>query len=128
MNALVGCPKTDLDTPALLVDLDTLEANIERMAGTFRAAGVGWRPHTKGIKVPQIAQRLLDAGALGITCAKLGEAEVMADAGISDIVIANQIVGATKARRLAELRPRADVVVAVDSPSNVAELDAAMQA
>jgi D-serine deaminase-like pyridoxal phosphate-dependent protein len=111
-----------------MVDLATMEANIERMASTFRAAGVGWRPHTKGIKVPSIAHQLLRAGALGITCAKLGEAEVMAAAGVDDILIANQVVGAAKVRRLAELRPRADVIVAVDSPINVGELDAAAQA
>jgi D-serine deaminase-like pyridoxal phosphate-dependent protein len=125
---VIGCAKEELDTPALLVDLSTMEANIARMAETFRAAGVGWRPHTKGIKVPEIAHRLLQAGAFGITCAKLGEAEVMAAAGIRDILIANQVVGATKVRRLAELRAQADVVVAVDSLVNVAELDAAARA
>jgi len=114
--------KTALDTPALLVDLDALDANIARMAGCFRQHGVNWRPHTKGIKVPQIAQRLIDAGAIGITCAKLGEAEVMAAHGIKDILIANQIVGAQKIARLVALRPRCDVIVAVDSEDNVAML------
>src|SRR2546421_5562382 len=117
-----GQEKTALDTPALLVDLDALDANITRMADCFRRHGVSWRPHTKGIKVPQIAQRLLDAGAIGITCAKLGEAEVMAAAGIKDILIANQIVGAQKIARLTELRRRCDVIVAVDSEDNVAAL------
>src|SRR6185295_14707010 len=86
-----GCDKLDLDTPALLLDLDVMERNMARMAATFRAAGVGWRPHTKAIKVPALAHKLIEAGALGVTCAKLGEAEVMAKGGIHDILIANQI-------------------------------------
>jgi len=120
--------KTALDTPALLVDLDALDANIARMAECFRRHGVNWRPHTKGIKVPQIAQRLIDAGAIGITCAKLGEAEVMAGAGFKDILIANQIVGAQKIARLTELRRGCDVIVTVDSADNVAALSDAARA
>src|SRR5256885_7411409 len=120
--------KTALDTPALLVDLDALDANIARMADCFRRHGVNWRPHTKGIKVPQIAQRLIDIGAIGITCAKLGEAEVMAAAGIKDILVANQIVGAQKIARLVELRRRCDVIVAVDNEDNVAALAEAARA
>jgi D-serine deaminase-like pyridoxal phosphate-dependent protein len=122
---MIGCSKFDLDTPALLLDLAAMERNIARMASTFRAAGVGWRPHTKAIKVPQLAHTLLRAGAHGVTCAKLGEAEVMAAAGIHDILIANQIVGKTKIARLMNLLPQADVVVAVDDLDNVLELDAA---
>ncbi|HUE75779.1 MAG TPA: alanine racemase, partial [Chloroflexota bacterium] len=82
-------------------------------------------PHTKGQKVPAIAHKEIAAGAIGVTCAKLGEAEVMAAAGIRDILIANQIVGHYKIIRLVNLVPHADVIVAVDSPDNVAELDAA---
>jgi len=126
--ARAGQQKTALDTPALLVDLDALDSNIARMADCFRRHGVNWRPHTKGIKVPQIAQRLIDAGAIGITCAKLGEAEVMAAAGFKDILIANQIVGAQKIARLVELRRRCDVIVAVDSADNVAALSDAARA
>jgi D-serine deaminase-like pyridoxal phosphate-dependent protein len=125
MSDMVGCSKWELDTPVLLVDLPTMEQNMRRMAETFRAAGVGWRPHTKGIKIPAIAHRLLRAGAFGVTCAKLAEAEVMAAAGIEDILIANQVVGPIKARRLANLCRQANVIVAVDSLSNVLELDAA---
>jgi D-serine deaminase-like pyridoxal phosphate-dependent protein len=121
----VGIAKFDLDTPALVLELDALERNVSRMAETFRAAGVGWRPHTKAIKIPTLAHKLIAAGALGITCAKLGEAEVMADAGIRDILIANQIVGAPKIARLVELAKRSDVIVAVDSLANVQALDAA---
>jgi D-serine deaminase-like pyridoxal phosphate-dependent protein len=117
---------TALDTPALLVDLDALEANIARIARTCRENGVGWRPHTKGQKTPEIARAEIAAGAIGVTCAKLGEAEIMAEAGISDILIANQIVGAPKLRRLAELLGRADPIVAVDDLRHVAALAAAV--
>ncbi len=116
----IGRHVGDLDTPVLIADLDVMESNIERMAGVIvRDAGVRWRPHTKAMKSPAIARKLLDAGATGITCAKLGEAEVMAAAGIDDILIANQIVGAKKIARLVALRPLADVIVAVDAVANV---------
>ncbi len=121
----LGCQKLELDTPALLVDLDVMERNIARMAGTFRDAGVGWRPHTKAIKVPVLAHKLLEAGAFGITCAKVSEAEVMAAAGIRDILIANQVVGQPKIARLMRVLGDADVIVAVDNVANVRELDAA---
>ena len=124
----VGLPQEALDTPALIVDLDVLERNVARMAGTFRQAGVGWRPHTKGIKVPAVAHRLLAAGAFGVTCAKVREAEVMAGAGIRDILIANEVIGEVKTRRLAELCTQADVVVAADSVVGVAQLAAAARA
>lgn len=122
---LLGESRHAVDTPALFVDLDVLDANIARMADTCRRYGVGWRPHTKGIKTPEIARRLIAAGAMGVTCAKLGEAEVMADAGIHDILIANQIVGSTKIARLMDLRRRADVIVGIDDAANVAGLAAA---
>jgi len=122
---MIGLPKTELDTPVLWVDLDRLEQNIAALARHFQNAGVHWRPHTKGIKVPAIAHKLLAAGAIGITCAKLGEAEVMVAAGIKDILIANQITGKHKLPRLANLCRQADVKVAVDSARNVAALGAA---
>jgi D-serine deaminase-like pyridoxal phosphate-dependent protein len=130
MNAatLIGRSKADLDTPALIVDLDIMEANIRRIAETCRAHGVSWRPHIKGQKVVEIARKELEAGAIGITCAKVGEAEVMAAAGIRNILIANQIVGRIKVARLVDLLDRAEVIVAVDSAENVAELAAAAAA
>jgi D-serine deaminase-like pyridoxal phosphate-dependent protein len=121
----VGRSKWELDTPVLLADLDVVEANIERLARYCRAAGVAWRPHTKGQKVPALAHKELAAGAIGITCAKLGEAEVMAAAGIRDILVANQVVGPTKAARLANLLMHADVMVTVDSLENAEELSTA---
>lgn len=118
----VGLSLDDLDTPSLWVDLERLENNIAAMAGTLAAVGMGWRPHTKGIKVPAIAHKLLAAGAHGVTCAKVSEAEVMAAAGITDILVANQIVGPRKIVRLVNLQRSADVKAAVDNAENVDEI------
>jgi D-serine deaminase-like pyridoxal phosphate-dependent protein len=98
------------------------------MAADIKARGADWRPHSKANKCPAIVQKQIEAGAIGVTCAKLGEAEVMAAAGIRDILIANQIVGPIKARRLAALAAQADPIVAIDSLGNVNELDAAARA
>lgn len=121
----VGIHITELDTPALWVDLDRLERNIATVAGQLRDNGVNWRPHTKGIKVPAIAHKMIAAGAIGVTCAKLSEAEVMAAAGIGDILVANQVVGPQKIARLAAIQRHAEVKVAVDTLSNVQEIGAA---
>ncbi|MDH4179281.1 MAG: alanine racemase, partial [Armatimonadota bacterium] len=94
---------SEIDTPALLVDLDRLTANLDRVAHLTRAADLKLRPHTKTHKVPEIAKLQLERGADGITVAKIGEAEVMANAGIDDIFIAHEIVGAAKVERLATL-------------------------
>ncbi|HET6814429.1 MAG TPA: alanine racemase [Actinomycetota bacterium] len=105
----------ELETPALLVDLDVLEANLAEMAAVAARAGVRLRPHTKTHKSPEIAHMQVAAGAAGITCAKLGEAEVMADAGLDDLLIAYPLVGDDKLRRLAALLERARVRVTLDS-------------
>lgn len=118
----VGKRKDDLDTPSLWVDLDKMENNIATLAAHFRSAGVDWRPHTKGIKVPAIAHKAVAAGAIGVTCAKLGEAEIMVAAGIRDILVANQVVGPRKIARLVNLVRQADVKVAVESAVNIAEI------
>ena len=126
--APAGMPKEALGTPALLVDLDAMDANIACIHAACRAHGVLWRPHGKGQKVPELAQRQVAAGAIGVTCAKLGEAEAMADAGIRDILIANQVVGAAGIERLMALASRTDVIVAVDDASNLAAISAAARA
>ena len=120
-----GKTKADLDTPALWVELDTLEQNIAQLARHFAAAQVGWRPHMKGIRVPAIAHQAIAAGAIGVTCATIREAEAMAESGIDDILIANEIVGERKVSRLTRLCRQADVKVIVDSADNVRELSAA---
>jgi D-serine deaminase-like pyridoxal phosphate-dependent protein len=124
LTSLVGQPVSELDTPALLVDLDILEANIASMANDITARNCNWRPHSKANKAPAIAHREIAAGAIGITCAKLGEAEVMVANGVYDILIANEIVGPIKARRLAAInaQPGVDVKVCVDNLDNVREI------
>jgi D-serine deaminase-like pyridoxal phosphate-dependent protein len=112
-------PFNEIDTPALLLDADALDANLQRMASFFAHRHCRLRPHFKSHKCTTIARLQMKTGAVGITCAKLGEAEVVADAGIRNILIANQIVGPLKIRRLIELSRRADPMVAVDSPDNV---------
>ena len=124
----IGTAKPDLDTPALCLDIEAVEANIKRMADLFRDGPVRLRPHAKTHKSPILAQMQLAAGAIGITCAKLGEAEVLAAAGIKDILIANQITGAGKIARLVNLAGYTEVMVAVDDAANVAEFDTAAQA
>lgn len=105
----------DLDTPRLVVDLDRVEANVAEMARRARDAGVRLRPHTKTHKMPAIARLQIAAGAAGLTCAKLGEAEVMVDAGCDDVLVAFPLTGDEKLARLARLRERARVVVSLDS-------------
>lgn len=118
----------ELDTPALLVDLDALEKNIETMARYIRGVPAELRPHEKTHKCPIIAHKQLAAGAIGITCAKLGEAEAMAAAGIRDILIANQVVGEPKVTRLVNLVKHSDVIVAVEDSGNVKHLAEAARA
>jgi D-serine deaminase-like pyridoxal phosphate-dependent protein len=105
----------DLDTPSLVLDLDVLERNVAEMQGVADAVDVRLRPHTKTHKCPDIARMQLEAGAAGITVAKLGEAEVMVDAGVDDVLIAYPIVGERKLERLRALAERASVRVTTDS-------------
>jgi D-serine deaminase-like pyridoxal phosphate-dependent protein len=129
MNHVIGQTKALLDTPVLLVDLNNLQRNIDRMAATIiRDAGVRWRPHTKAMKTPTLAYLCLEAGAKGVTCAKLGEAEVMAAAGIHDILVANEIVGPLKIERLVNLCRYTDVIVCVDDIGNAEAIDRAAAA
>lgn len=113
---------SNLETPFLWADLDIMERNISCLAKYFKQAGVNWRPHIKGLKIPDIAKAAIDKGAVGITSAKLSEAEVMVSAGIKEILIANQIVDSIKISKLVELNKQADIMVAVDNPKNVEDL------
>jgi D-serine deaminase-like pyridoxal phosphate-dependent protein len=103
------------DTPELVIDLDVVRANVERAARAAGETGVVLRPHTKTHKLPQIARLQLDAGAVGVQVAKLGEAEVMVDAGIVDVLVGYPLVGETKLARLADLAERASISVTIDS-------------
>ena len=105
----------ELETPAVVVDLDVMDQNLSRMADYCRTRQLLLRPHTKTHKIPELAKRQIESGATGITVAKIGEAEVMLDAGINDILIAYPIVGAGKAERLAAIAERASIRVSLDS-------------
>ena len=105
----------DLETPSVIIDLDLMEKNITAMQKRCDEIGINFRPHIKTHKIPDIARRQLDAGAVGIACQKVSEAEVFAAAGFRDIQIPYNIVGKRKTRRLAALAQRADVTVTVDS-------------
>jgi D-serine deaminase-like pyridoxal phosphate-dependent protein len=118
----------ELDTPVAVVDLDRLEANIAGLQAYLSRHGIANRPHIKTHKIPQIAHMQLAAGAVGITCQKLGEAEVMADAGIADIFIPYNILGGAKLERLAALARRARLSVTADSAPVVQGLAAALAA
>jgi D-serine deaminase-like pyridoxal phosphate-dependent protein len=117
---------SELETPAVVVDLDILEQNLSRMANYCREHQLRLRPHTKTHKIPELAKRQLASGASGITVAKIGEAEVMLDAGITDILIAYPIVGPQKVDRLARLAERADVTVSLDSEDAACGISAAV--
>ena len=104
----------ELDTPCLILDLDIMERNLRRYQDYFDQHGIGFRPHIKTHKIPALAHRQMDLGAVGITCQKLGEVEVMVDAGIRDILLFYNILGQTKLERLIRLAKRSDLVVTVD--------------
>lgn len=123
-DSLIGQSVDNIDTPALIVDLHVLEANLRRMADYFASRPCLVRPHFKSHKCVELARRQMAAGsASGITCAKLSEAEQLVAGGIIDILVANQVVGERKAARLAGLNRVATVRCAVDCAANVAQLN-----
>jgi D-serine deaminase-like pyridoxal phosphate-dependent protein len=115
--------RDDVPTPALLLDLDRFDRNIRRMAAHARAAGKNLRPHAKTHRCPEIARRQVSAGALGVACAKLGEAEVMARAGVRGLLITTEVVAPAAIRRLMQLISAApDTLLVVDNTENVRTL------
>lgn len=126
--SLIGMHKTELDTPALLIDLDKMESNIQTMADYFSTVNAALRPHLKTHKTPMLAHKQIAAGAIGITCAKLGEAEAVIHAGIRDVLVANQIIGRQKIARLVNLAKQSEIMVAVDNAQNVTDISAAAAA
>jgi len=121
-RSVIGAEKHAISTPALLIDLEKMEYNIARMADFFRDKKADLRPHIKTHKTPMIAHKQIEAGAIGITCQKLAEAEVMAEAGIKDILIANEVVGAQKINRLVNLARHTKIKVAVDNSKNIVDI------
>ena len=117
----------DVDTPALLLDLDAFEFNIQLMAGFAEKFKINHRPHAKTHKSPVVAQKQIVAGAVGQCCQKVAEAEILVAGGISDVLVSNQIVGRRKLDRLAGLARNANISVCVDDQDNINEINAAAQ-
>jgi len=117
--AQIGDPVDEIDTPALIVDLDAFEHNIRKMAEFARAAGVRLRPHAKTHKCPTIAMKQIEAGAVGQCCQKVGEAEALVRGGVRDVLVSNQVVGVHKLRRLAALAKDATVGLCFDALEQV---------
>lgn len=128
VSSVMGMPIEDLETPALLLDRAAMMRNLRRMAEFFRGRKAQLRPHFKNHKCTRLARLQLETGsAVGITCAKLGEAEVLVEAGVEDVLIANQVVGQAKLERLAGLARQANMRVAVDDPQQIADIGRAAE-
>jgi 3-hydroxy-D-aspartate aldolase len=121
--ARIGDVVADIDTPALLLDLDAFEHNMEALDRMLASASIRVRPHAKAHKCPEIARRQMARGAVGICAQKVSEAEVFVRAGIADVLVANEVVGRSKLARLARLAGEARIAVAVDDARHVADLE-----
>jgi D-serine deaminase-like pyridoxal phosphate-dependent protein len=124
-SQLIGAAVEQVDTPALLLDLDILDRNIAQMAALVANTGVALRPHVKTHKSPLIAHSQIAAGAVGVCCAKLSEAEVMVAGGIPDVLVTTPAVAPEKIRRLVSLARQATVAVVVDDLRNIRALSEA---
>ena len=122
--AEVGMRVEEVDTPALLLDLDAFERNLRRMQDAVAGRKIRVRAHAKAHKCPEIAQRQVAAGAVGVCCQKVSEAEALVEGGIADVLITNEIVGAPKLARLAALAKRARIGICVDDPGNLRAIGA----
>jgi D-serine deaminase-like pyridoxal phosphate-dependent protein len=123
-----GDPVTAIDTPALVLDLEAFERNLERMAAALRGSGVRLRAHAKAHKCPEIARRQVARGAVGICCQKVSEAAVFVEAGIADVLVTNEVVGEAKLARLADLAGKARIGVLVDDARPLQALAAVAKA
>lgn len=126
--ASIGMPVAEVDTPALLIDLDAFERNLQRLNQSLQGRPVRVRPHAKSHKCPQIALHQIAAGAVGVCCQKVSEAEALVRGGVHDVLVANEVVGAAKLSRLAALARHARVGVCVDDAGNLDALQRAAQA
>src|SRR3989454_9293366 len=115
---------SEIDTPALLLDLEAMERNLAKMAGFFANGHTKLRPHYKNHKCPALARRQIAAGAIGMTCATLSEAEALVSNGITSLLLSGEVAGDRKIQRFIELARQADVIAAVDD-ARVAEAVAA---
>jgi D-threonine aldolase len=123
--AAVGTALDEVDTPALVIELDAFERNLRRLSDAVAGRGVRVRAHAKTHKCPEIARRQVAAGAVGVCCQKVSEAEVMVDGGVADVLVSNEVVGEHKIERLAALARRAHIGVCADNADNVRGLSRA---
>jgi D-serine deaminase-like pyridoxal phosphate-dependent protein len=121
--ASVGQALEEVDTPALIIDLDAFEKNLSALNRSVRGKSVRVRPHAKTHKCPEIAKRQLAAGAVGVCCQKVSEAEALVEGGIADILVSNEVVGAPKIARLVELSRHARIGVCVDNGENLRQIE-----
>jgi D-serine deaminase-like pyridoxal phosphate-dependent protein len=121
--ASIGQALEEVDTPALILDLDAFENNLSVLSESLRGKRVRVRPHAKTHKCPEIAKRQLAAGAVGVCCQKVSEAEALVEGGIEDILISNEVLGAPKIARLAELCRHARIGVCVDNAENLRQIE-----
>jgi D-serine deaminase-like pyridoxal phosphate-dependent protein len=122
---LIGRHRSEIDTPVLLLYMDVVERNIAKMANIFSDKECKLRPHIKTHKLPMIAHKQVAAGAIGITCAKLGEEKIFLESGVKDVLIANEIVG--KIQRLVNLSGYDDLIVCVDHFENARDISEAAE-
>lgn len=123
--ATVGMPLAEVDTPSLILDLDAFESNLRRLNESLAGRKAMVRPHAKSHKCPQIALRQIELGAVGVCCQKVSEAVALAEGGVKDILIANEIVGAPKLKRLVALAGQVRIAVCADNAENIAALNTA---
>jgi D-serine deaminase-like pyridoxal phosphate-dependent protein len=125
LDQLKATIAAEFGTPAVVIDLDRVERNVARVQAQCDRAGMANRPHIKTHKIPALAKLQIENGARGITCQKLGEAEVMADAGIDDILVSYNLIGEARAARLGQLAKRCNITVAADNRVTLASYAAA---
>ena len=123
--AEIGMPIQDIDTPALIIDLDSFEHNLNLMSKSVASLGVAHRPHAKTHKSPVIARKQIAVGAVGQCCQKVSEAEILVSGGVDDVLVSNQVVGQQKLERLAGLARHAKIGVCVDNLENIGAVNAA---
>ena len=127
LPATPGMDLAQVDTPALLLDLDAFERNLTRLTESLRDTSVRMRPHAKSHKCPEIALRQIARGAVGVCCQKVSEAEALVYGGVGDVLVANEVVGPRKLARLAGLARQAHMSVCVDDAENVADIAQAVR-
>jgi 3-hydroxy-D-aspartate aldolase len=123
--AEIGMSLDEVDTPALIVDLDAFERNLRRLADRIAGTGVRLRAHAKTHKCPVIALKQIELGAVGVCCQKVSEAEAMVYGGVKDVLVTNEIVGRQKLRRLVGLAGMAKIAVCADDPAQLAGFEEA---